>query len=72
MLRTIKELYGAGILFFYYLKWPMFFGYPLLIVWWEYPRYWVMDGIWIYCMLLIVKDFVYRFILGKKHCDAKK
>jgi hypothetical protein len=32
----------------------------------------VMDGIWIYCMLLIVKDFVYRFILGKKHCDAKK
>ena len=30
MKRTLKELYGVGILFFYFFKWPYFLGFPYL------------------------------------------
>ncbi len=68
--RIIREIYGAGILFFYYLKWPMIIGYPLLITYLNYPRYWVMDLLWLYCGALIIKDFVYIFILKKSYCES--
>ncbi len=69
MKRTLRELYGAGILFFYYFKWPMVLGYPALIAWAGYPRWWVADALWLYCLALIVKDFVRKFILKKSYCE---
>jgi len=30
MKKIIKELYGVGILFFYFFKWPYFLGFPIL------------------------------------------
>jgi uncharacterized membrane protein len=59
--KLIRELYGTGIIFFYYLKIPMLFGYPALIYGADYPRYWVMDILWIYCLGLIILD-IYRVI----------
>jgi len=44
--KLIRELYGTGIIFFYYLKIPMLFGYPALIYGADYPRifgvYWII------------------------------
>jgi len=67
--KTLKEIYGAGILFFYYFKWPMLIGYPLLIEYLNYPRHWSMDILWVYSLILVIKDFVYKFILKKSYCD---
>ncbi len=67
MNKLLKEIYGAGIIFFYYLKWPFVIGYPALLYGLDYPRHWSMDIIWIYCVALIIKDFVYIFVLGKKY-----
>ena len=62
MKRTIKELYGVGILFFYFLKWPYFLGFPLL-----YNNglnnNWTLDALWFLTITLILKDF---FIIYKK------
>jgi hypothetical protein len=72
MNQTLREIYGAGVVFFYYLKWPFVLGYLALIYGLDYPRHWSMDIIWIYCAALIVKDFIYIFILGKKYGEDKK
>ncbi len=66
-----REVYGAGILFFYYFKWIMILGYPFLIKVVDYPRWWVMDILWIYCILLAIKDFIWKFILKKSYCDKE-
>ena len=31
-----------------------------------------MDILWIYCLILIVKDVIYKFVLKKSYCDDKK
>jgi len=58
----MKELYGVGILFFYFLKWPLVLGYPYLLLHGLHNNY-ILDILWIYCLLLIFKDF---YILLKK------
>jgi len=57
MKTFLKEIYGAGILFFYYLKWPLVLGLPVLYLQLNYTRNPIMDGLWVYGLLLIVKDF---------------
>ena len=69
MNKTLREIYGAGILFFYYFKWPMVIGYPILIEFVGYPRHWSMDILWVYSLILIIKDFIYKFILKKSYCQ---
>ena len=69
MEKLWREIYGAGILFFYYFKWPMILGYPALVYGLDYPRYWVLDLLWIYCGLLIVKDLVWKFVLKRSYCE---
>ena len=56
MKRIIKELYGAGILFFYFFKWPYAIGYPLLYSNGLNNNY-ILDILWIYTIILILKDF---------------
>ena len=70
MKKVLKDLYGAGILFFYYTKWFIAIGWPLLRFGLEYKDNIFMDILWLWCIILIIKDFIYRFILKKKHCNC--
>ncbi len=70
ILTVLKDLYGAGILFFYYVKWIIALGIPVLYYVLDYKDNIVMDILWVWCIILIVKDFVYKFILKKSHCDS--
>jgi len=60
----MKEIYGVGILFFYFLKWPFVLGLPLL-----YnnglAQNIILDILYLYCIFLIFKDF-YMFYKKKK------
>ena len=68
MKQIFKELYGAGIIFFYYLKYPILIGWPLLRYGLDYSDNLIMDILWIYCFGLMVKDIVYKFVLKKRYC----
>ncbi len=72
MKRVLKDLYGAGILFFYYVKWFIIIGLPVLYFGLDYKRNYILDILWIWCIILAVKDFVYRFILKKSYCNSGK
>lgn len=62
----MKELYGVGILFFYFLKWPIAIFYPYMLMHGLHHNY-IIDVLWIYCIFLIVKDlYIYLF---KKNSD---
>jgi len=56
MKRLLKELYGAGILFFYFFKWPYFIGFI-----WLYKHGLdnnpILNILWFYVVFLILKDF---------------
>ena len=66
---VLKDLYGAGILFFYYVKWFIAIGLPVLYYVLDYKRNYILDILWIFCIILIIKDLVYKFILKKSYCD---
>jgi hypothetical protein len=69
MKHLFKELYGAGIIFFYYVKWLIFIGLPILYYGLDYKQNIIMDVLWVYCFSLITKDFIMRVVLKKKYCD---
>ena len=69
MKHLFKELYGTGIIFFYYVKWLIFIGLPILYYGLDYKQNMIMDILWVYCFALITKDFIMRVILKKKYCD---
>jgi len=56
MKRTLKELYGVGILFFYFFKWPFFLGFPYLYMNGLNQNF-ILDGLWFLTVFLILKDF---------------
>jgi len=60
----MKELYGVGILFFYFFKWPFVFGLPILYNIGLNQNI-ILDILWIYCLFLILKDF-YIIYINKK------
>ncbi len=70
ILTVLKDLYGAGILFFYYVKWIIALGIPVLYYVLDYKDNIIMDILWVWCIILIIKDFVYKFILKKSHCNS--
>jgi len=72
MKQTLRQIYGAGIVFFYYLKWPFVLGYPALLYGADYPRHWSMDLIWVYCAGLILKDLVNILVLKKKYGNGEQ
>ena len=65
----MKDIYGAGILFFYYMKYIIVLGYPILIFGLDYYPNIVMDLLWVYSFALITKDFIMKVVLKKKYCD---
>jgi len=74
MNHFFKELYGAGIIFFYYIKWLIFIGLPILYYGLDYKQNTIMDVLWVYSFALITKDFIMKVVLKKKYCeiDLKK
>jgi len=69
MRSILKELYGTGILFFYYMKYIILVGWPLLRFGLDYKDNIIIDVLWVYCLLLMIKDIVSIFLLKKHHQD---
>jgi len=69
MPKFLKEIYGVGILFFYYMKYIILFGWPFLLYVLEYKDNIIMDILWVFCLTLFIKDLVYKFVLKKSYCD---
>jgi hypothetical protein len=67
MKRTLRELYGAGILFFYFLKWPYFLGFIYLYNH-GLNNNPILNALWFYCLFLIFKDF---YMLLRKRDSTK-
>ncbi len=69
-MKVLKEIYGVGILFFYYMKYIILFGWPLLRYGLEYKDNIIMNVLWVICLLLMIKDLVYKFVLKKSYCTS--
>ena len=67
MKAFFREIYGVGILFFYYMKWLIVLGLPLLYFGLDYKSNMVMNILWVISLGLIVKDFVYLVVLKRKY-----
>jgi hypothetical protein len=65
--KFLKDIYGVGIIFFYYMKWLIVIGLPLLYFGLDYKSNTVMNVLWVYSMVLIIKDFVYLTLLKRKY-----
>jgi len=63
MKRTLKELYGVGVLFFYFFKWPFFLGFIYLYNNGLSKNY-ILIALWFYSFILILKD-LYILITNK-------
>ena len=68
-MKALKEIYGVGVLFFYYMKYLILFGWPLLRFGLDYEPNIIIDILWVYCLLLVIKDIIYKFILKKSYCE---
>ena len=71
MKHILKELYGAGVMFFYFIKWFVFIGLPILYYGLDYKENIIMDVLWVYCFALITKDFIMIVVLKKRYCDIE-
>jgi len=71
MPKFLKEIYGVGILFFYYMKYIILFGWPLLRYGLEYKDNIIMNVLWVLCFILFIKDLVYKFVFKKSYCDEE-
>ena len=67
MKKFFKDIYGVGILFFYYMKWLIVIGLPILYFGLDYSYNTIMNILWFFSFGLIVKDFIYLVILKKKY-----
>jgi len=67
MKQFFKEIYGVGIIFFYYMKWLIVLGLPLLYFGLDYKSNMVMNVLWVISFGLIVKDFVWLVVLKRKY-----
>ncbi len=70
-MHELRHLYGAGILLFYYAKWPILIGWPILRFYLNYPDNWIIDALWIWSLVLVFKDFYIWFIRKESYCTSK-
>ena len=68
-MKIFKEIYGVGILFFYYMKYIILIGWPILLFGLDYKPNIIMDLLWVYCLALMTKDLIHRFVFKKRYCD---
>ncbi|SFV50922.1 hypothetical protein MNB_SV-3-718 [hydrothermal vent metagenome] len=69
-MKIFKEIYGVGILFFYYMKYIILIGWPLLLYGLEYKANIIMDILWVYSLALMTKDIIMKFVFKKRYCDS--
>jgi len=67
MKKFLKDIYGVGIIFFYYMKWLIVMGLPLLYFSLDYRSNTIMNILWVYSVVLIIKDILFLLILKRKH-----
>ncbi|MCK9455345.1 hypothetical protein [Sulfurimonas sp.] len=60
MKRILRELYGSGILFFYFFKWPFFLLFPYLYNSGLNENY-ILNMLWFFTAGLILKDFYFMY-----------
>ncbi|WP_294952416.1 hypothetical protein [Sulfurovum sp.] len=70
MLKILREIYGVGILFFYYMKYLILIGWPVLRFGLDYKDNIIIDILWVYCLLLMIKDMIHKFVLKKSYRDS--
>lgn len=70
MSKILKELYGTGILFFYYSKYFILIGWPILLYGLEYKPNLIMDLLWVYSLALMTKDLIMKFVFKKRYCES--
>ncbi|MCK9490922.1 MAG: hypothetical protein M0Q24_02435 [Sulfurimonas sp.] len=70
MKKTIKDLYGSAILFFYFLKWPYLVGYPFLYLN-GLNQNLILDLLWLICLVLVIKD-IFTMIKNREINRCKK
>jgi len=70
-MHELRHLYGAGILLFYYAKWPILVGWPVMRFVLDYKDNWIIDALWIWCLILVIKDFYILVIKKERYCTAK-
>lgn len=68
-MKALKEIYGVGVLFFYYMKYVILIGWPLLLYGLEYEPNIIMDLLWVYSLALMTKDLILKVVLKKKYCN---
>jgi hypothetical protein len=71
MQKFFRELYGVGIIFFYYMKWLIVIGLPILYYGLAYKQNMVMNVLWFYSFALIVKDFIVMVVLKRKYGEEE-
>ena len=57
-IRELRHIYGAGIIFFYYMKWPILIGLPILYFVLDYPSNDILNILWLFSFILAIKDFI--------------
>jgi accessory gene regulator protein AgrB len=67
MKKFLKDMYGVGIIFFYYMKWLIVIGVALLYFGLDYKFNIIMAILWLFSLALIIKDFIYLVVLKKKY-----
>jgi hypothetical protein len=60
MKKILRELYGSGILFFYFFKWPYFLVFPYLYNN-SLDNNYMLNILWFFTAGLIFKDFYYMY-----------
>jgi len=55
--HELRHIYGVGIIFFYYVKWPILIGLPILYFALDYPSNMILNILWIWSFVLVAKDF---------------
>jgi hypothetical protein len=61
----MKDFYGTAVLFFYFLKWPILIGLPLLYHQGMRENI-ILELLWLVCFILVLKD-VYALIKKHRH-----
>ena len=66
----MKVLYGTCIFFFYFVKYPIVLGLPLLYFYFDYDNNIFMNILWSMSFILILKDWFFPH--DKCECKPKK
>jgi len=59
-----RDLWSGSALF-YYMKYIILVGWPVLYFGLDYKPNFIMHGVWFYCFVLMIKDFILVFFSKK-------